>query len=156
MRACRHIGYLTACLCLAACHVSLTDCQEQAELSFWELPGNFEIHVMNPDGSGQTSLTDNAARDWHPAWSPDGTKIAFDSDRDGDHEIYVMNADGSNATQLTNNTDDDRGPNWSADGTKIAFQSDRGGEHKIHVINAAGSGQAQLTGTADWDFHPSW
>ena len=56
--------------------------------------GNSEIYVMNPDGSGQTRLTNNGAIDADPVWSPDGTKIAFWSERDGPAEIYVMNADG--------------------------------------------------------------
>ena len=128
----------------------------RSESPFWELPGNFDIYVMNADGSEQANLTNSTARDWHPAWSPDGTKIAFDSDRDGDHDIYVMDADGSNVTQLTSNTDDDRVPSWSPDGSKIAFQSGGDGIPKIHVMNADGSGQTQLTGTGELDFHPAW
>jgi Tol biopolymer transport system component len=49
---------------------------------------------MNSDGSEQPRLTHNPARDFAPAWSPDGRKIAFASTRDGNPEIYVMNADG--------------------------------------------------------------
>ncbi len=66
--------------------------------------GNWEIYVMNADGSNQTRLTNNPAVDEWPFWSPDGTKIAFDSDRDCKNEIdeiYVMNTDGSNQTRLT-------------------------------------------------------
>ena len=59
---------------------------------------------MNADGSNQTRLTNNAANDVHPSFSGDGSKIVFDSDRDGNYEIYVMNADGSNQTRLTNNS----------------------------------------------------
>jgi Tol biopolymer transport system component len=58
---------------------------------------------MNADGSKQTRLTISPAVDREPAWSPDGTRIAFLSQRDGGREIYVMNADGSNQTRLTNN-----------------------------------------------------
>ena len=50
---------------------------------------------MNPDGIGQTRLTNNTADYVHPAWSPDGSKIAFQSSLEGNDEIYVMNADGT-------------------------------------------------------------
>ncbi|MCX6035745.1 MAG: hypothetical protein NTV38_12345, partial [Chloroflexi bacterium] len=66
-------------------------------------PYNFEIYKINADGTGLTSLTNNPARDMVPAWSPDKSKIAFTSDRDGRTEIYVMNSDGSGVTRLTNN-----------------------------------------------------
>ena len=58
---------------------------------------DWEIFVMNPDGSEVRQLTDNDGWDWSPAWSPDGKHIAFSSDRDGDREIFVMNADGTDA-----------------------------------------------------------
>ncbi len=54
---------------------------------------------MDADGSGHTRLTDNPAQYCCPTWSPDGSRIAFDSDRDGNFEIYIMNADGSDPTR---------------------------------------------------------
>ena len=57
-----------------------------------------------------TQLTDNNALDSNPAWSPDGRRVAFQSDRDGNIEIYVMNADGSGQTRLTNNSASDGSP----------------------------------------------
>lgn len=64
--------------------------------------GNYQIYIMNANGSGQTRLTNNAANDTTPSLSRDGTKIVFNSNRDGNDEIYTMNVDGSNQTRLTN------------------------------------------------------
>ncbi len=57
--------------------------------------GDFEIYKINADGTGLVNLTNNPARDMLPAWSPDKSRIAFTSDRDGKTQIYLMNADGS-------------------------------------------------------------
>src|SRR5213078_3452910 len=72
-----------------------------------------DIYVQNADGSGTaTQLTTNAQANEAPAWSPDGSKLLFVSERDGNQEIYVMNGDGSNQTRLTNNTVQDFWPHW--------------------------------------------
>ena len=97
---------------------------------------NVEIQVLNVKGSGVTQLTDNSNEDWGPAWSPDGRRIAFASDRDGDSEIYMMNVRGSGVTQLTNNSNKDSDPAWSPDGRWIAFASDRDGDWEIYVMAA--------------------
>jgi dipeptidyl aminopeptidase/acylaminoacyl peptidase len=67
---------------------------------------------MNADGSDQRRLTHTDAFNGAPRWSPDGTQIAFESDRDGNSEIYVMNSDGSNVRRLTDNDASDRRPAW--------------------------------------------
>ena len=69
---------------------------------------------MNPDGTGQTRLACIPAYDVHPSWSPDGSKIAFQSDRDGRDQIYVMNADGTGQTSLSDNTAFDEEPAYSS------------------------------------------
>ena len=118
---------------------------------------------MNADGSGQTRLTNNDAWDQFPSWSPDGSRIAFRSYRDGDYDIYVMNADGSGLTNLTNNAGRHysarRSPDsarWSPDGSRIAFESVRDGNDEIYVMNADGSGQTRLTDNDAMDWWPSW
>ena len=99
------------------------------------------------------------ASDFRPAWSPDGTQIAFASDRDGDFEIYVMSADGTNPIQLTHNLwEIDAGPSWSPDGKKIAFSSySHVLRADIYVMNADGSNVVNLTQNQDRDeFMASW
>jgi len=109
----------------------------------------FEIYVMNSDGTNQTRLTDNLGADIQPAWSPDGTKIAFVSARDGSANIYVMDADGSNQTRLTNmRAGRPMLPTWSPDGQHIAFIIPRRHIHhfhEIHVMNADGSDLTTIT-----------
>src|SRR3990172_1844040 len=113
-----------------------------------ERDGNYEIYVMDADGSNPTNLTNDGATDGGPAWSPDGGKIAFTSERDGNYEIYVMDADGSNPTNLTNNSAWDSEPAWSPDGSKIAFESYRDNNREIYVMNADGTAQTNLTNNA--------
>jgi WD40-like Beta Propeller Repeat len=62
--------------------------------------GNGEIYTMNPDGSGQTRLTNSGGDDEAASWSPNGQQLMFASSRDGSYRIYLMNADGSGQTQL--------------------------------------------------------
>jgi len=76
---------------------------------------------MNADGSSPRRLTSHPAADVDPAWSPDGTRIAFASERDKNAEIYVMNADGSGVVRVTTNETWDGHPTWSPDGRRIAF-----------------------------------
>ena len=118
--------------------------------------GNWEIYVMNADGSGKSNLTNHPGFDSHPTWSPDGSKIAFYSDRDGDNNIYVMNSDGSNQVQLTSDPASDLTPAWSPDGTKIAFVSDRGGSTSIWIMNPDGSEPTNITPFRKRARWPAW
>jgi Tol biopolymer transport system component len=68
---------------------------------------------MNIDGTEQTRLTDNPANDIYNCFSPDGSKIAFTSNRDGNDEVYIMNSDGTDQKRLTNNTVMDWWPRFS-------------------------------------------
>ena len=117
--------------------------------------GNFEIYVMNADGSGQTRLTYNDNIDRNSSWSPDGQRIVFDSD-EGNFDIFVMNADGSGVTRLTDNSAEDWFADWSPDGQRIAFYSTRDGNREIYAMNADGSGQTRLTDNDAEDYFPAW
>jgi dipeptidyl aminopeptidase/acylaminoacyl peptidase len=118
--------------------------------------GNFEVYVMNADGSHQIRLTDHRGFDGDPSWSPDGQRIAFRSNRDGNAEIYLMNADGTDPTRLTHDRAFDGRPAWSPDSQRIAFHSNRDGNAEIYVMHADGSGQTNLTNNPANDFKPTW
>ena len=93
------------------------------------------LWVMSSDDTGLKQLTTDGANDMRPTWSPDGSRIAFVSDRDGNTEIYVMNADGTGQTNITNDTTTDDNPAWSPDGNTILFTSSR---------DSLGSGQSEI------------
>ena len=109
--------------------------------------------VTDEDGS-----SDRQYRSVDPDWSPDGTRIAYTSNRDGDgdDEIYTMNPDGSDVLQLTSNNHLDWDPAWSPDGTRIAYTSDLDGDHEIYTMNPDGSDVRRHTDNGAGDWAPSW
>ena len=142
------------------------DGSKLAFASNWNGQRKFEIWVMNANGTGLVQLTTSVqlgsdgggplfSNDATPAWSPDGSRIAFSSTRDGlsDTELYVMNADGSNQTRLTDNTADDRNPTWSPDSQRIAFDRNATADIGINIINRDGTNLVNVTHDA---FDPSW
>jgi TolB protein len=123
------------------------------------LSGDEEIFVAQADGSDIVALTDDEAFDSAPAWSPDGTMIAWESTRDGDdREIYVMDADGTDARRLTDNELHDEGPAWSPDGRLITFTraESEGAPGDVWVMNADGTQPVALTDTPIIEESPDW
>ena len=149
-------------VCLIAMVVPVAALNEGKIAFCSERDGIWEIYTMNPDGSGQVRLTTNTEYDYYPAWSPDGSRIAYMTDwmtgleGDNQREIYVMKADGTDPVRLTNNTADDLFPAWSPDGSKIAFTSDRDGFYEIYTMNADGTNQTRITSNSVIDSLPSW
>ena len=90
-----------------------------------------------------------------PAFSPDGSRIAFNSNRDDNNDIYVANVDGTGLRRLTNNPAIDTSPTWSPNSQQIAFTSDRTGAPQIYVIGADGTGLRRLTYESYCD-RPTW
>ena len=109
---------------------------------------------MNANGSGVTQLTRaTASHEQHPAWSPDGRRIAYRSAGENDQDLFVMDADGSNPTQLTDGPFEASDPAWSPDGKQIAFMCDA----DLCLIGPEeDSRPAQLLGTATAEFSPRW
>ena len=105
----------------------------------------YDLYVLDPESdTPPTRLTFDGDPDenffrhdsLNPVWSPDGTRIAFDSTRSGNREVWVINADGSGLTNVSNHFAQDYEPAWSPDGTQITFTSGRAGEFDVWAVDA--------------------
>ena len=120
------------------------------------VPGfDYEIMVVNPDGTGLTDLTNDPAEDGFPCWSADGSRIAFERDSGSGFDLWVMNADGSGQTQVTSDAGDERAPCWSPDGTKLVYEVPNQGGAELWVVDATGANETQLT-SGNTDYTPNW
>lgn len=184
-----HPPALIAAAALLACLLALLAASEEAGAAFPGKNGRIvftdrdggdaEIYAVDPDGSDRVKLTSNAVDDYTPAWSPDGTKVAFASERGDCSEwgcapaVYVMDADGSDERRVSE--DGGGSPAWSPDGTRIAFsawQDDDGecdhedpdgpgcrdGDSEIYTVDADGSNKTRVTDNARYvgDYAPDW
>lgn len=119
--------------------------------------GYGDLFAVRPDGSDRRELLGNS--DLHeadPAVSPDGTRVAFSSNRAGGFEIYVMNLDGTGLTQLTDAVGSDTGPAWSPDGSQLVFSSQRDGQTELYSVASTGGAADRLTTSADGEYDPSY
>jgi Tol biopolymer transport system component len=110
--------------------------------------GNSELYAINADGSDPVNLTNHPWVDWRPAWSPDGTRIAFAASG----LIKIMNADGSDVVLLAKGTH----PAWSPDGAKIAFTGSPDVNSDVYVMDADGTNRVNLTRHPATDWEPAW
>ena len=119
--------------------------------------GNWDIYLMRSDGSGQAPLIATSRDELHPAWSPDGSRIAFDRRVNGSNtEIFIADADGRNERQITSRSTPDSDPFWSPDGTRLVFVGIQQGQADLWVINADGSGLRRLVESPGDDTSPVW
>lgn len=119
-----------------------------------DIDDHWQIWTANPDMKDAYPITDGDYDNAFPAWSPDGTKLAFASTRSDTSgsgaisDIFVMNADGSEVTQVSESIGWSSEPTWSPDGTPIAFHSDAGDwptSVGLFVMRPDGTGQRRLT-----------
>jgi TolB protein len=116
-----------------------------------------DIWRVAASGGDPERLTDSAGDDRAPVYSPQGTRIVFDSTRDGNTELYVMNSDGTGQHRVTNDPGEDWGASFSPDGQQIAFNSSRGGgDMDIYVMAADGGDVRRITFGPTANVAPSW
>ena len=125
----------------------------------------YHIHLINPDGTGETVLTSGPEEDKTPAWSPNRQLIAFTRTSDSsnssskDRHIYIMRADGTGLVQVTDGPGEARDPSWSPDGTRLVFTvRGPGGMARLVMAAVDGSHPSRLpkppAGCVDQE--PSW
>ncbi len=108
--------------------------------------GTADLFAFDPESPGRFNpVTSGPGDDLGAAFSPDGSRIAFASNRDGNFEIYVADADGGNVTRLTSTAAHETEPAWGPDGAWLAYQSDASGAPQIWSMRADGSDQRALT-----------
>jgi Tol biopolymer transport system component len=122
-------------------------------------PGSIYVMDFDPQTGTAGNVTRVTGKDidagW-PTWSPDGKRIAFQSEKAGNWDIWTIGVDGSGPANLTKDPSDDQYPAWSPDGTRIAFTSRRSGNQDVWIMNADGSGAVNLTRSPGRDRYPMW
>jgi dipeptidyl aminopeptidase/acylaminoacyl peptidase len=111
-----------------------------------------DIWVMHADGSGAQSVLRDEADDWHPSWSPDGSRVVFTSNREGEAHVWVMSRDGSSLTRVTPGPGPADRASWSPDGSLILFGE--GGD--LWVVSANGGEPVNLTNTPEREGGGAW
>ncbi len=121
---------------------------------------------MNADGTSPVRLTLHPAIDTNPEWSPDGSRIAYDSNRTGNMDVFTMAAaDGSGRVQVTSDPNGEGGASWSPDGTQLAFYNsvilednvpEPPVENDIYRVNVDGTQRVRVTTAPSHETLPDW
>ncbi len=115
---------------------------------------SLEIYSIGPDGEDERALTKNSAVDLMPAFSSDGSSVAFISLRDGNPEIYVVRADGSGQQRVTNSADEERSPRWTPDGRLLFLSAPEGSrETEIYSVRIDGGDRRRATNNVANEFY---
>lgn len=125
----------------------------------WDFTPYMNIYEANPDGTDLKALTSGPAYHAECAYSPDGERIVFASNRDGSMNLYTMKADGSDIYQITKTSSCYNGGSFfSPDGQQIIFRADRDKRHylQIYTIDIDGSNERQLTANGAVNWAPYW
>lgn len=119
---------------------------QDGRLLFQTQIGPSQVAIANIDGSKVIQLTSDESNNMSPKISPDGSRIAYLSNRDGNQEVYIMNLEGTDQQRITNNNITEWDPAWSIDGTQVFFSSQNVlGFYDIYKANTDGSSIERVT-----------
>jgi Tol biopolymer transport system component len=121
-----------------------------------DLAGNWDIWMVNRDGTGLKQITHDSSNERFPSWSPDGARLAYASDRNGNWDIWSMKLDGADVRQLTQYNGLDIAPVWSPDGKRIAFVSSRSMDVLVWVMDADGGNVQGMPNIRCGDWVSAW